>query len=59
MANQSSLEFTPAVLARLKVEYKKCVERGDETFMFDDVELVVGYAKYLIEHLENVFKGGE
>lgn len=38
---------------KLKNAYKKAVEDGVKTFTIDGSELVVGYAKYLIEYCEN------
>jgi len=39
-------------LRELKDAYDKAVKKGVETFFVDDKELVVGYAKYLIQYIE-------
>lgn len=44
---------------RLKEQIRKAKEAGDETFWFEDDdgkkhEIVVNFAKYLIEYLESV-----
>lgn len=41
-------EYTKA----LKKAYKKAVKLGQESFHFDSQEMLVSYAKYLIEYLE-------
>jgi len=51
-----TIKFTPEKVISLKKEYKKAVDSNQETFMFDGKELVVGYAKYLIEYLDSVLK---
>lgn len=40
-------------LARFKEAYAKVKDRPKDTFMFAGHEFVVGYAKYLIEYLED------
>ncbi|HIK60020.1 MAG TPA: hypothetical protein EYF98_04940 [Planctomycetes bacterium] len=40
-------------LGKFKRAYKKARKSGDETFVFDGQEILVAYAKYLIEHMEN------
>lgn len=37
----------------LKICYARAVKEGKETFTFRKREFLVGYAKYLIEYLEN------
>lgn len=41
-------------LPRLKKLYNKALESGVEYFVFDGHELLVNYAKYLIEYLETL-----
>lgn len=43
-------------LPDLKRAYNKAVEEEAEQFTFKGATLVVGYAKYLIEYLENLLK---
>lgn len=50
------MEFTPEKLAELKKAYSKAKEKGQNSFVFDDVELLVDYAKYLIQYLEMQFE---
>lgn len=56
VAPQAIVEFTPAKLRRLKCAYKHALEHqqktGEDVFVFEENEYVVGYARYLIEHLE-------
>ena len=49
--------ITGRTLPELKKEYKKHESKGkDAVFTFHGEQLVVGYAKYLIEFLEQGFK---
>lgn len=45
------MEWTTSNVKRLKALYKKAVENEDESFIFDGQEILVSYAKYLIEYL--------
>ena len=51
-----TLTFTKNRLARLKDEYAKAKEVGLDEFTFDGYDLLIGYAYYLIEHLDNLFE---
>ena len=51
-----TLTFTKDRLARLKDEYAKAKEAGLEEFNFDGYGFLIGYAYYLIEHLDNHFE---
>lgn len=52
----NSITFTPEKLAQLKKEYEEAVNNKQETFLFDGKhELLVDYAKYLIQYLESRF----
>lgn len=44
------------MLDRFKMEYEKVRGGSDEVFQFEGNEYVVGYAKYLIEYLEQKLK---
>lgn len=46
-------------LKNLKAEYAKAKEGKQKQFKFRDIDLVTGYAKYLIEYLEDEFKRRE
>lgn len=50
------LEFNKEKFIDLKKEYKKAVDNEEPSFIFQDKELVTGYAKYLIEYLETQIK---
>jgi hypothetical protein len=52
----TTINFTPQKLADLKVAYEKAKAAGKESFVFEGNELLVSYAKYLIEYLEGQFK---
>lgn len=40
----------------LKLLYDKAVSEGRETFWFENNQLLTSYAKYLLQHLENVLQ---
>jgi len=50
------MKFTPEKLVELKKAYSNAKEKGQNSFVFDDVELLVDYAKYLIKYLEMRFE---
>jgi hypothetical protein len=51
-----NISFDEKCFEQLKKEYRKAVEEGKESFIFDDKhELVTDYAKYLIEYLSYKF----
>jgi hypothetical protein len=54
--SQESINFTPDMLARLKRTYKAAEAVQADTFIFEGRTFVLGYAKYLIEYLEEVFR---
>lgn len=43
-------------LKELKKEYDKAVKENKETFEIEDVLILTGYAKYLIEYIEKTMK---
>ncbi len=53
---KEGITFTPEVRDQLRVAYDKAVKEGVDTFDFEcdgvEVELVVDYAKYLLEFLD-------
>lgn len=51
-----TINWTRPMLGRFRVSYNAAVKAGVSVFKFDDNEFVTGYAKYLIEHLDNQFK---
>ena len=50
------INWTPEKLAKFKKAYKEAETGKKESFIFGGDEFVTGYAKYLIQHLENEFK---
>ena len=51
------ISFNPENFEQLKKEYQVAVDAGMDIFMFDgQYEMLVSYAKYLIEYLEGRFK---
>ena len=52
----SDVIFTPDLFRKLKKEYNKAVSLKAESFMFEGNELLVSYAKYLIQYLETKFR---
>lgn len=52
------ISWTAPMLARFKIAYNAAVNQKVDSFMFDGNEFVVAYAKYLIEFLDDKFKGG-
>ena len=55
MDHQDDVEhvvFTPEVFADFKKLFNKAVEEKKESFIFQGKEILVGYALYLIEYIE-------
>ena len=50
-----TVNWTPEKLSEFKDEYAKHQRDHMGTFSFDGHTFVVGYAKYLIEHMERNF----
>ena len=50
-----TVQFDRPTLARLKRAYNKACEAKLDSFVFEGHELLVAYAKYLIEYLEDRF----
>jgi hypothetical protein len=55
VADNNTVAFTVESLGEFKKAYNKAVSDGVETFWFEGNEYVPGYAKYLIEYLEQQF----
>jgi hypothetical protein len=47
------MKFDKKKLTKLKRLYNQAVAEKKEIFIFEDKELLVSYAKYLIEYLDN------
>jgi hypothetical protein len=54
----TTVNFDYAMLQRFKRAFKKATKESKEVFIFEGNEFVIGYAKYLIEYLEEQFKKG-
>lgn len=52
----STISFTPDKLKSLKSSYNTALKNGKDKFVFEGKELLVSYAKYLIEYLDIKFK---
>jgi len=48
----TTVNFTPQLAKKLRTAYEQAVELKQDTFMFEGQEMVVGYAKYLLEYLK-------
>lgn len=48
-------QFTPAKRDELRKLYDVAVKEGREYFMFEDQEVLVDYAKYLLQFLDDKF----
>lgn len=48
--------WTRKSFEELKKEYEKAVDAKDDVFLFQGQEILVSYAKYLIEYLDTQFK---
>ena len=51
-----TLTFSKDRLVRLKDSYAEAISEGRDEFTFDGYDFLVGYAKYLIEYLDNHFE---
>lgn len=49
--NMTKINFTQEKIEELKKSYAEALKSGKESFMFEGQEIIVGYAKYLIEFL--------
>jgi hypothetical protein len=50
------INFAPKKLKLLKIAYDEAVLMGRESFIFENKEILVDYAKYMIEYLEGKLK---
>ena len=46
----------PKEVSSLKRKYNAAVKSGAETFFFKDAEILVAYAKYLIQYIDTIKK---
>ncbi len=47
-------EFTLKQIDRFKREYKEAVKLNKDFFIFDDQKIYTKYARYMIEHIDNI-----
>jgi len=50
----TAIQFTSEKATELQRAYDRAVEGGQDIFVFEGQELVVGYAKYLLEYLKQI-----
>ena len=55
MSANSVSHFTATKVKFLRIAYLAALKRGDESFPFEGQELLVAYAKYLLEYLDSQF----
>jgi hypothetical protein len=51
----NQVSFTQESLERFKQKFNETKKTNEHYFFFEENEYFIGYAKYLIEHLENQF----
>jgi hypothetical protein len=52
----SPVTFTPEKAAKLRRAYDRALRKGEDQFVFEGNVLLVSYAYYLLEYLEERFK---
>lgn len=52
-----NIEFTPVKMRRFKKRCYQTIKAGETIFTFEGHEILVSYAKYMIEYLESMFAG--
>lgn len=57
MFQENAMNFNVNTFKQLKKEYEKAVKTGQKSFMFNGQEVLVDYAKYLIQYLTPKFGG--
>jgi hypothetical protein len=53
------VDFTPEKVKKLRRYYDRAVRAGDDEFVFEGNQLLVGYAKYLLEYLEGKMRAND
>lgn len=51
----NTIEFTREKMQALRKEYNRAVRDGKDVFIFEGHELLVSYAKYVLEYLSTLF----
>lgn len=52
---RARINFTPEKLKALKRQYQAAIQAKQETFVFEGHEVLVTYARYMIEYLSRQF----
>jgi hypothetical protein len=52
----AEVTFTPAKAARLRKRYERAVRDGEDQFTFEGNDILVSYAKHVLEYLDRQFK---
>lgn len=52
----AQVQWSKEKMDRLQVAYDKADAAGDDEFVFEGIDLVTDYAKYLLEYLNEEFK---
>lgn len=55
--SEEYMTFNLEEFKSLKEAHQEAVDTDKESFIFQGHELLTSYAKYLVEHLENVYGG--
>jgi hypothetical protein len=55
MKESDTITVSEADLKTLKMDYRKALDSGAESFRFKGKEVLTSYAKYMIEYLEGEF----
>ncbi len=53
----TTISFDKVKYRKLKREYEQAVKEGKEIFLFEGHEVLVAYAKYMLEYLATIFEG--
>jgi hypothetical protein len=51
-----TINFDAAKVERFRKRYERAVREGEEVFKFEGKDILVGYAKYVLEYLEGKLK---
>jgi hypothetical protein len=56
MTDRREIAFTPAKRDQLRKAYDAAKAAGQDQFDFEGIELLVSYARYLLEYLDTQFQ---
>jgi hypothetical protein len=54
MKDSEYIKFTPTKLAQFRTAYEKARDAKVEVFTFEGRQIVTGFAKYLLEYVEQM-----